>query len=306
MGSDIWCGKRLCCTINDKVSYMKKCIIILFVFIFFSFCTFMLFYEKNVRVLDVEINVEINVEMNENSNLEVTHSDIELLNICYDYTEKYVTGSLPGDKIVVESILDSINLISPDLFFGGFEKTSYSKRLEKDNSYFINGGILSENYLKCLYYKELVVLKLKSLLVLERYNDFKSEYISNYALFSTVGDNFISYILLDSTLNQSEDVVKAIADSYKEIFSMELSNQEKRLVSSDALNINRFGTIGEIYFEEFVDIYNQYKDKSGEIDIDNEQLNPFGLKLISNEEKINFYRIIKMQTDTIKGIRQGT
>ena len=168
--------------------------------------------------------------------------------------------------------------------------------VSKDNSYFINGGIFSENYLKCLYYEELVVVKLKSLLILEKYSDFKSEYISNYALFSTVGDDFISYILLDSTLNQSEDVVKAIADSYKEIFSMGLSNQEKKVVSSDALNINKFGTISEKYFEEFTDIYNQCNDNSDEFDIDNERLNPFDLKLISNEEKINFYRIIKDKT----------
>ena len=105
---------------------------------------------------------------------EAAECEVATLNRCYEYSEKYLYEKLPEDKETLEKMqIDIEEVFSKELFFTAFNQSEYFDRL-KEESVSITDIPLE---MKSEYANELMYLKCKILLKLDK----NEEYIAYYA-----------------------------------------------------------------------------------------------------------------------------
>lgn len=268
---------------------MKKKIILSVIFIILI-CFVVLtvvFHKDTVVVSDIK---STKTELSK-TDFVVSQEQIEQINSCYNYTEYYYANNITTDIKTLNDIVSEIDsVLSNDIFFYGFSDSKYQKKLETDKSYYKNNGLESENSLKHCYYKELVVVKLKALLLLERIEEFEKCFIENYFLLSMVSDGFVSLISLDDNISQNDRAIENIIKCYDKILTMNLSDRDKFYVTTDAGYVYQFGDFAEIKAKEYMAIREElnydYEEDGPLYKLDSKELNKDNICFDSYEVKI--------------------
>ncbi len=103
-----------------------------------------------------------------------SESEVATLNRCYEYSEKYLYEKLPEDKETLEKMQSDIEeVFSKELFFTAFNQSEYFDRLKEEGVSIADIPIK----IKSEYANELMYLKCKILLKLDK----NEEYIAYYA-----------------------------------------------------------------------------------------------------------------------------
>ncbi len=175
----------------------------------------------------------------------IKEEQVKLINTCYIYVDKYCSNDITTNADELNSIVNDINMILlNDLFFYGFSSSEFQNRLDSDKSYFKNGGVYGENFLKHCYYKELIIVKLKALLLLGCFDDFQKCFIAHYNLIMITKDSFPTLVSMDKTISKDNNLIEEILKCYDVIFSMKLNERDTYYVATDAIYMCDFGEIG--------------------------------------------------------------
>lgn len=266
----------------------KKIILSVISIILIGFVIFaVIFHKETVVVFDIK---STKTEAT-NPAFVVSQEQIEQINSCYNYTENYYSNNITTDVKTLNDIVSVIDsVLSNDIFFYGFSDSKYQKKLETDKSYYKNNGLESENSLKHCYYKQLIVVKLKALLQLERFEEFEKCFIENYFLLSMVSDSFVSLISLDDNISQNVSAIEDIIKCYDKILAMDLSDRDKFYVSTDAAYVYQFGAFAEIKAREYMAIREElnydYEEDDPLYKLDSKELNKDNICLDSYEIEI--------------------
>ena len=212
----------------------------------------------------------------------------EELERCYDYTEKYFSSAITDDDAELKKIISDIEtVIEKDYYCSHFYGSEFAERLENDPSFLKNDGSDSRNFLIAEYYREIIIVELKALLMLGEYDEFKNVFIENYYLVSASfgADRDFAYIIKnDEGIVQNEERVFAIMDVYDSLIEYELSEEAEWYISLDACKMSTVGDFVEKRIEPFRSIVKALRPKAYYETVDmleNEELNPnkFRLKL---------------------------
>lgn len=213
-------------------------------------------------------------------NNEINSKDIDAINVCLGYAEMYCTNNVPNDSKVLKQIVADIDsVLGNNIFYRGFRNSKYQNRLNLDESFCENGGMYGENFLITCYYKELVILKLKALLLLGDFDEFHSFFIENYNIIYIAKDNFATMISMDDNIYQNDELLKVILNSYDKILSLNLSEHDAFYIATDAM----FMCINN---EEAMKKYNSIREKNS----DGEATVFFGIESkLLNQNQIYLY-----------------
>ncbi len=162
-----------------------------------------------------------------------TNEEIELLNKCYNYSEKYLYSALPEDKSELETMQKDIEaVLETDVFKRVVSKSKYEERFLKtqkaDEKDFHNATTEKSSYAN-----ELIFLKCKILLALDENDEFISYYQENQHYFGFWADAFFDY-LGDNLENLTEDDVVVIDKCMRAI------------IKSDTTEMNKFFAFGNL------------------------------------------------------------
>lgn len=127
-----------------------------------------------------------------------TKEEIKTVNRCYEYSENYLYEKLPQDKSELNLMLDDINsVIETDTFKRAFNQSNYHRKLieirelsKTDDSIDYNGPIIQ----KSAYVTDLIFLKCKILLTLDKNAEFYDYYNENIKSFSITTNLFFMYV----------------------------------------------------------------------------------------------------------------
>lgn len=252
---------------------MKKMLIVLIIAMVALVLIIPHFLKNEERIV-----TDIKICDNENAikNYNVNNKDIEKLNSCFNYTKMYCTNSMPTDKNVLKQIVSDIDsVIFNNIFYFGFKNSKYQERLNLDSSYCGNGGLYGENFLITCYYKEIVIVKLKALLLLSAFDDFHSCFVENYNILYIVKDSFPAIISMDDNISQRDDLINVILNSYDEILSLDLSEQDIYYIATDAMFMASLceNNDGRIKIYNSLREENSVDESTKFLGIENEQLN---------------------------------
>jgi hypothetical protein len=105
-------------------------------------------------------------------------SEVATLNRCYEYSEKYLYEELPEDRMILEKMQSDIEeVFSKELFFIAFNQSAYFDRLKTEQKAMVDIADQVPIKIKSEYANELMYLKCKILLKLDK----DEEYINYYA-----------------------------------------------------------------------------------------------------------------------------
>ncbi len=183
-------------------AFVLCCVIVLGIFILPASVSYVLDYETG--------RTEI---QNEN----ISRQDIELLNTCLEYSEKYFQSKLPVEKSKIDKIKDDIyNVVSTTLFFDGFEKSDYENELLQNEGYYKNDGVYGVNYLKMDYFFKLNLILQRTYLLLGEYDKYQENYIENINLQHSLvlDDRYINLLKIDEQIFENNDAVKAVMAAF--------------------------------------------------------------------------------------------
>ncbi len=158
------------------------------------------------------------------SRKKATDDEVLLLNRCYDYSEKYLYKELPDDEETLKLIVNDIDsVIETDIFKNAFNQSKYKNRIlssENESSY-------PPLIIKSEYANELMFLKCKILLQLDKETEYISYYKNNYKYFgSTWTKRYYEYVNenIDGFTEEQKEIIKK---GYKEILASDASDFEK-------------------------------------------------------------------------------
>lgn len=158
------------------------------------------------------------------SKAKATEDEVLVLNRCYGYSEKYLYEKLPDDEEALKLIVNDIDsVIETDIFKNAFNQSKYKNRIlssENESSY-------PPLIIKSEYANELMFLKCKILLQLDRETEYISYYKNNYKYFgSTWTKRYYEYVNenIDGFTEAQKEIIKK---GYKEILASDASDFEK-------------------------------------------------------------------------------
>jgi len=158
------------------------------------------------------------------SRKKATDDEVLLLNRCYDYSEKYLYKELLDDEETLKLIVNDIDsVIETDIFKNAFNQSKYKNRIlssENESSY-------PPLIIKSEYANELMFLKCKILLQLDKETEYISYYKSIYKYFgSTWTKRYYEYVNenIDGFTEEQKEIIKK---GYKEILASDASDFEK-------------------------------------------------------------------------------
>lgn len=167
-----------------------------------------------------------------------TNEEIALLNNCYDYSEKYLYSALPEDKSELETMQKDIeSVLETDVFKRVVSKSKYEERFLEAQKADEKGfhGATTE---KSSYANELIFLKCKILLALDKNDEFISYYQENQHYFGFWADAFFDY--LDSNLeNLTEDDVVVIDKCMRAIMKSDTTEMNKFFAFGNLVKIHK-------------------------------------------------------------------
>ncbi len=158
------------------------------------------------------------------SKAKATEDEVLVLNRCYGYSEKYLYKKLPDDEKTLKLIVNDIDsVIETDIFKNAFNQSKYKNRIlssENESSY-------PPLIIKSEYANELMFLKCKILLQLDKETEYISYYKNNYKYFgSTWTKRYYEYVNenIDGFTEEQKEIIKK---GYKEILASDASDFEK-------------------------------------------------------------------------------
>lgn len=158
------------------------------------------------------------------SKAKATADEVLILNRCYGYSEEYLFEKLPDDEETLKIIISDIDsVIETDVFKRAFNQSEYKNRIlssENESSY-------PPLIIKSEYANELMFLKCKILLKLDKETEYISYYKNNYKYFgSTWTKRYYEYVNenIDGFTEEQKEIIKK---GYKEILTSDASDFEK-------------------------------------------------------------------------------
>ncbi len=158
------------------------------------------------------------------SKAKATEDEVLVLNRCYEYSEEYLYEKLPDDEKTLELIINDIDsVIETDIFKNAFNQSKYKNRIlssENESSY-------PPLIIKSEYANELMFLKCKILLQLDKETEYVSYYKSIYKYFgSSLTKRYYEYVNenIDGFTEEQKGIIKK---GYKEILASDASDFEK-------------------------------------------------------------------------------
>lgn len=203
---------------------------------------------------------------------------------CYDYIEKYFLGTITNDEEMLEQIVADINtIIEKDYYCSNFYGSQFAERLENDPDFLKNGGFVSRNFLVAEYYREIIIVELKALLMLGHYEEFEDIFIANYYLISSgIGEMFNYVIDEDMEISQNQDHINIIMDAYDTLIEYNLTDEAKWFIATDATKMISVGDSVEGRTEPFRSIIQELRHREYYDTVymlENEELNPNGFSV---------------------------
>lgn len=175
-----------------------------------------------------------------------TDTEIQLVNKCYEYTNKYLTN-LPTDKTTLQEIEDiTAKVTEKDVFVKSFYKSEFYKNSE--------GGILrGAEKLKDMKskraYADIVALRLKTLIALKDYDSYNEFFIDNCGYLLYVDDGFYFDLWANDSYSLSEHDFNAIISSFINILELADNDSDRLFINSD-----------------IIDFYNKYEPDNDEVE----------------------------------------
>ncbi len=158
------------------------------------------------------------------SKAKATEAEVLVLNRCYEYAEEYLYEKLPDDEKTLKLIVNDIDsVIETDIFKNAFNQSKYKNRIlssENESSY-------PPLIIKSEYANELMFLKCKILLQLDKETEYISYYKSIYKYFgSSWTKRYYEYVNenIDGFTEAQKEIIKK---GYKEILASDASDFEK-------------------------------------------------------------------------------
>ncbi len=206
----------------------------------------------------IGVTVFTGVYINE-SKMTATKAEIELVNKCYEYTEKYLQNELPDDKETLETMQKDIEaVIETDVFKNAVHKSKFHERHMKakiDEEYFYKGAVPE----KSNYANELMYLKGKILLKLDKNDEYIDYYIDTYKYFTTsFSDKYYFEYLNNDKENYSEDDCEVIRKGCIKLLESDLPDYEKWECTADFSVINPQNTTKEKRVKELDELRVEY------------------------------------------------
>lgn len=202
-------------------------------------------FSYSLVLVAIGVAVFTGVYINE-SKTTATKEEIELVNKCYAYTEKYLQNELPDDKETLETMQKDIEaVIETDIFKNAVHKSKFHERHMKakvDKDYFYTGAVPE----KSMYANELMYLKGKILLKLDKDDEYIDYYIDTYKYFTTsLSQKYYFEYLNNDKENYSEDDCEVIRKGCIKLLESDLPDYEKWECTADYSIINPQNTTKE-------------------------------------------------------------
>lgn len=160
-----------------------------------------------------------------------TDEEIATLNRCYEYSEQYLYKTLPDDKETLETMQSDIEeVFEKELFFTAFNKSKYFDCLKE-----IQKTETSERpvHIKSGFANELMYLKSKILLKLDKDDEYIDYYIETRRWFSTAEVEFFNKYLEKDIHNYSKDDYEILKKASVEFMKADSNRLEKLWASID-------------------------------------------------------------------------
>lgn len=207
-------------------------------------------FSYSLVLVVIGVAVFTGVYINE-SKTTATKEEIELVNKCYEYTEQYLQNELPDDKKVLEAMQKDIEaVIETDVFKNAVNESKFHERhmnAKANEDYFYKGAVPE----KSNYANELMYLKGKILLKLDKNDEYIDYYIDTYKYFTTsFSDKYYFEYLDNDKENYSEDDCEVIKEGCIKLLESDLPDYEKWECTADYSIINPQNTTKEKRVEE--------------------------------------------------------
>ncbi len=201
-------------------------------------------------LLVIGISVLAGVYIKENRQT-ATDEEIELVNRCYEYTVKYLQNELPDDKETLETMQKDIeDVIETNVFKNAFNESKFHERhmnAKVDKDYVYKGAVPE----KSNYANELMYLKGKILLKLDKNDEYIDYYIDTHKYFTTsFSEKYYFEYLNNDKGNYSEDDCEVIRKGCIKLLESDLPDYEKWECTADYSVINPKNTTKEKRVEE--------------------------------------------------------
>lgn len=154
-----------------------------------------------------------------------TDEEIATLNRCYEYSEQYLYKTLPDDKETLETMQSDIEeVFEKELFFTAFNKSKYFdclKEIQKTNDY------ATPIITKSIFANDLMYLKSKILLKLDKDDEYVDYYIETRRWFSTAEVEFFYKYLEQDVINYSNNDCEVVKKACAEFMNEDVNRIEK-------------------------------------------------------------------------------
>lgn len=170
--------------------------------------------------------------MGVNGNKQIaTDNEIATLNRCYEYSEKYLYKALPDDKETLEKMLCDIEeVFEKELFFTAFRQSDYFTELKEEQK---SNDYATPIITKSIYANDLMYLKSKILLKLDKNDEYIDYYIETRRWFSTAEVEFYYKYLEQDIANYSDDDCEIVKKACVEFMDEDAIGFEKLLSAND-------------------------------------------------------------------------
>ena len=164
--------------------------------------------------------------MGVNGNKQIaTDNEIATLNRCYEYSEKYLYKALPDDKETLEKMLCDIEeVFEKELFFTAFRQSDYFTELKEEQK---SNDYATPIITKSIYANDLMYLKSKILLKLDKNDKYIDYYIETRRWFSTAEVEFFYKYLEKDIKNYSDDDCEVVKKACVEFMDEDVNRIEK-------------------------------------------------------------------------------
>lgn len=164
--------------------------------------------------------------MGVNGNKQIaTDNEIATLNRCYEYSEKYLYKALPDDKETLEKMLCDIEeVFEKELFFTALRQSDYFTELKEEQK---SNDYATPIITKSIYANDLMYLKSKILLKLDKNDEYIDYYIETRRWFSTAEVEFFYKYLEKDIKNYSDDDCEVVKKACVEFMDEDVNRIEK-------------------------------------------------------------------------------
>lgn len=170
--------------------------------------------------------------MGVNGNKQIaTDNEIATLNRCYEYSEKYLYKALPDDKEMLGKMLCDIEeVFEKELFFTAFRQSDYFTELKEEQK---SNDYVTPIITKSIYANDLMYLKSKILLKLDKDDEYIDYYIETRRWFSTPEVEFYYKYLEQDIINYSDDDCEVVKKACVEFMDEDVNRIEKLWATID-------------------------------------------------------------------------